>query len=80
MLRHRIGCGAEDSTQLFQPVRRGQAAEQREVQGVGLGLSLVKSVIDAHDGNVTVCSSAGAGTLVTITLPLRPADSITPAS
>jgi signal transduction histidine kinase len=38
------------------------------VQGVGLGLNIVKAIVDGHGGTVTLDSETGRGTTVTITL------------
>ena len=41
------------------------------VQGVGLGMSIVKHIIDAHEGSINVSSRLGEGTEVTVNLPVR---------
>jgi two-component system sensor histidine kinase HydH len=38
-------------------------------KGSGLGLPIVKSIIEAHQGNLTISSTPGTGTTVTITIP-----------
>ena len=38
-------------------------------KGSGLGLPIVKSIIEAHQGSLEISSTAGAGTTITITLP-----------
>ncbi len=44
-----------------------------EQQGLGLGLALVKRMVEAHGGTAAISSSLGAGTTVTLAWPLRPA-------
>jgi signal transduction histidine kinase len=63
-----IGIPAEERGRLFTPFRRASAAERSEVQGVGLGLNIVKAIVDGHGGTVTLDSETGHGTTVTITL------------
>lgn len=46
-----------------------RGSETRAVPGHGLGLALVKAISEAHHGQVTIDSSAGRGTTVTLTLP-----------
>jgi signal transduction histidine kinase len=63
-----IGIPPEERDRLFTPFRRASAAERAEVQGVGLGLNIVKAIVDGHGGSVTLDSETGQGTTVTITL------------
>jgi signal transduction histidine kinase len=42
--------------------------------GMGLGLPIVRAIVDAHDGQIAIDARAGGGTLVTVTLPRRAAD------
>jgi signal transduction histidine kinase len=43
---------------------------RRETQGVGIGLSIVKHIVEAHGGRVLVRSGVGLGSRFTIELPL----------
>jgi signal transduction histidine kinase len=54
---------------LFSLFYRTEDALESEVQGTGLGLYIVKTLVDAHNGRVEVTSSVAAGTTFTITLP-----------
>ena len=49
---------------------RGDASRSRATGGSGLGLSIVKAVVEAHGGGLLVTNSEGAGALVRIRLPL----------
>jgi signal transduction histidine kinase len=40
-------------------------------KGLGMGLAISRSIIEGHDGNLTMSSGLGAGTAVRITLPSR---------
>jgi two-component system, OmpR family, phosphate regulon sensor histidine kinase PhoR len=55
---------------LFQPFFRADPARSSTVDGAGLGLSLVKWIVDAHDGRIAVTSRPGEGSAFTIWLPL----------
>ena len=66
-----IGIAANEQKRVFEKFERG---DQRARQsGTGLGLSLVKSLIELHGGSVTLESSPGQGTKVTCRLPIAPA-------
>jgi two-component system OmpR family sensor kinase len=51
---------------------RGDASRSRATGGSGLGLSIVKAVVEAHGGGLLVTNAEGAGALVRIRLPLVP--------
>jgi signal transduction histidine kinase len=63
------GIPAAELSHVFKPFYRGRAARKDQVEGSGLGLSLVKEVAEAHGGRVTVASSEGSGTTFTLHLP-----------
>ncbi|WP_235830141.1 sensor histidine kinase [Algihabitans albus] len=62
------GIPLQDQTRVFGRFERGRTKAERHV-GVGLGLSLVKSLIELHGGRVELRSTSGAGTQVTCRLP-----------
>jgi two-component system sensor histidine kinase SenX3 len=66
---HGPGISAEDLPHIFDPFYRGADAVARQVHGNGLGLSLVRRIVAAHGGRVTVTTRAGAGSAFTIALP-----------
>ena len=66
-----IGIPLEQQTQVFDKFERGSGNGRQA--GAGLGLSLVKSLIELHDGWVELDSAPNSGTKVTCHLPLRPA-------
>jgi signal transduction histidine kinase len=66
---HGAGIPAEELPHIFDPFYRGADALARQVHGNGLGLSLVRQIVAAHGGRVTVTTRAGAGSSFTIALP-----------
>jgi light-regulated signal transduction histidine kinase (bacteriophytochrome) len=63
------GIAADILPQLFQPFRQGEGAYARSHGGVGLGLSIVKGLIQLHGGTVRLTSGKGTGTEVIVLLP-----------
>jgi signal transduction histidine kinase len=59
-----IDISAVDQQRLFEPFYRGQNVEV--VRGTGIGLSIVKEIVDLHHGTITIDSALGQGTTVTI--------------
>jgi signal transduction histidine kinase len=64
----------EDLPHLFEPFRRGDA--RIGSSGVGLGLSIVQAVGEAHGAKVKAVASAGGGLVVSVTMPSRAAGSV----
>jgi signal transduction histidine kinase len=67
-----IGIPEAEIDRLFAPFVRGSNAGRRGVPGTGLGLVVSRAIVDMHGGTLTVESTEGQGTTVTIRLPLRP--------
>ncbi len=57
---------------LTEPFQRGAERIRGGHAGVGLGLAIVKSIIQAHDGTLTLAPRAAGGLCVTVQLPLAP--------
>lgn len=66
-----IGIDAGDLPHVFKPFYRGRRATESQVRGSGIGLSLVRTIVEEHGGGVRIDSRPGAGTIVTIDLPER---------
>lgn len=69
------GIAKEDKSRIFEPFERASATHvedrvKRTASGAGIGLSLVRRIAEAHDGQVTLDSAPGKGTKVTLTIPL----------
>ena len=64
-----IGISAEDLPKLFKPFVQLDGSLSRQYQGTGLGLSLVKRLVEIQGGSVDVQSEAGVGSCFTFVLP-----------
>ncbi|MDC0674842.1 ATP-binding response regulator, partial [Nannocystis radixulma] len=69
-----IGMNESIKAKLFTPFFQGDATSTRAFEGTGIGLALVKTIVNRHDGEVVVESSPGRGTTMTVELPSRPLD------
>ena len=65
-----IGIPLDEQEHLFTRFFRASTARAKSISGTGLGLAIVKSIVERHDGAVTVESTPGSGSRFTITLPL----------
>jgi signal transduction histidine kinase len=66
---HGPGLEADERQLVFEPFYRGRAAVANQIQGSGLGLSLVRRIAEAHGGRVELASEAGRGSTFAICLP-----------
>ncbi len=64
-----IGIESKQIPLLFEPFQQVDSALSRKYEGTGLGLSLVKKLIELHDGDVQLASTPGSGTSVKISFP-----------
>lgn len=64
-----VGIAPEDQALLFDRFFRSPEARASATRGVGLGLPIVKAIVDAHSGAIDVTSALGAGTTITVRLP-----------
>jgi len=67
---HGIGISKEELPRIFDRFYRGGSALTRQVQGTGLGLAVVKHIVEAHRGEVLVESEPGQGSLFTVKIPI----------
>jgi signal transduction histidine kinase len=66
-----IGIPAGDLENVFEAFFRSPAAVRHDPKGVGLGLKIVKHIMDAHGGTVRIASEPERGTVVTLKFPKR---------
>lgn len=63
-----LGMKEEDISTIFEPFERANITETRNILGAGLGLTLVKNIVDIMKGRINIESSYGEGTKITLTL------------
>ncbi len=67
-----IGIEAEDVPYIFERFYRSDASRNRKTGGAGIGLTISKSIVEAHNGRITVESRPGEGTEFIVILPKNP--------
>ena len=65
-----IGIAPADHDRIFEPFYRAADVVSAQIQGAGLGLSLVRRIVDAHGGRIVVKSAKAAGSEFTVFLPV----------
>ncbi|MBD2355617.1 GAF domain-containing protein [Tolypothrix sp. FACHB-123] len=73
-----IGISPEDLPKLFTPFIQIDSALNRQYAGTGLGLALVKRIVELHGGRVGLTSELGVGSCFIIELPYNPAALLVP--
>ena len=66
-----IGMHEDDLPKIYEPFERANIIETRHIPGAGLGLTLVKNIIDIMSGRISVESTYGHGTAFTLEIPQR---------
>ncbi|HEX5420112.1 MAG TPA: HAMP domain-containing sensor histidine kinase [Gammaproteobacteria bacterium] len=69
---HGVGISPEDRENIFRPFWRADRTGKRS--GTGLGLSVVRKIVVAHEGTITVDSTPGAGSMFRVRMPSVPAE------
>ena len=63
------GISSEHVESIFEPFERGQEAQRATAQGMGLGLYIVRKLVEAHGGEVKLRTVPGEGSTFSIALP-----------
>ena len=71
---HGYGISADALPRIFEKFYRVPNVEDTDVPGTGLGLALVREIVELHGGRVTVHSEPGVGSTFSVRLPLAPKD------
>ena len=66
-----VGIKKEHLDQIFEPFNRGDHAKHTQVEGTGLGLPIVKNIVNAKGGTIGVQSVLGKGSVFTVNIPLK---------
>jgi signal transduction histidine kinase len=69
-----LGIPPDEIVQIFDPFYRGKQVVAEQIRGTGLGLSLAKTIIEAHGGSIAVNSKPGHGTEFIVRLPATSAE------
>ncbi len=65
-----VGIPKKEQDKIFEKFYRSSTAKTKETRGVGLGLTLVKNIVEAHRGSIEVQSEEGQGSTFTLKIPL----------
>ncbi|MCF3107450.1 response regulator [Niabella sp. CC-SYL272] len=71
-----IGMDAAERTAVFTRFRQGDESITRRYGGTGLGLTIVKDLVQLLNGNIAVTGEKGVGTVFTVLLPFRPVNGV----
>jgi signal transduction histidine kinase len=66
-----IGLDGADRDRLFERLYRGAHAREMRPSGTGLGLAIARWIVEAHGGTIELAGREPAGTMATVTLPVR---------
>jgi len=69
-----VGMNSDQTEKIFDKFYRASASQASGIRGVGLGMHIVKSIVESHKGKVWVQSELGKGTTVKFTIPMQNAE------
>jgi signal transduction histidine kinase len=64
-----LGIPEAELAQVFKNFVRGETARKMAIRGTGVGLAIVRHIVDAHNGDIRVESKVGQGSTFTVLLP-----------
>ncbi len=70
IIDHGIGIPEEELSFIFEPFYRVDKSRAKDTGGYGLGLSLCKTIMEAHNGKIEIASKLGEGTIVSLYFPM----------
>jgi signal transduction histidine kinase len=73
-----MGIAPAQQTLIFEPFYRAPDVVAARIQGAGLGLSLVRRIVEGHDGQITVKSAPGQGSEFAVSIPAAAANASDP--
>jgi signal transduction histidine kinase len=65
-----IGISIKDQEKIFDRFYRGHEPQRLGIRGSGIGLTIVKQIVEAHGGTIAIESEVGKGSRVVVRLPL----------
>jgi len=66
-----VGIPTDEQDRLFERFFRSSTATEQAIPGTGLGLTIAKTIVERHEGSISIESTEGAGTTVRVRLPAR---------
>ena len=66
-----VGMSKEELSNIFKPFERAASADENQIVGTGLGMSIVKNIVDMMGGHIEIQSEEGKGTEVTISFEFK---------
>lgn len=66
-----VGVAEEEREHIFDRFYRGSVSSRRAVRGLGIGLSIAKSIVDGHGGSIALTGREPRGSVLTVRLPAR---------
>jgi two-component system, OmpR family, phosphate regulon sensor histidine kinase PhoR len=65
-----LGIPSDEQARLFERFFRSSTATERAIPGTGLGLTIAKTIVERHEGTISIESAEGTGTTARVRLPV----------